>query len=86
MVNMTTLYVLQNCVQSLVARESILFFILLQGNTDAVFSAKFFHILYILLQLDPPWKSPSMLRYYLELLQCPICMKGTWSLLEMLVR
>ncbi|XP_006275656.2 SMC5-SMC6 complex localization factor protein 1 [Alligator mississippiensis] len=59
---------------------------MLQGNTDAVFSAKFFHILYILLQLDPPWKSPSMLRYYLELLQCPICMKGTWSLLEMLVR
>uniref|UniRef100_A0A452I445 BRCT domain-containing protein n=1 Tax=Gopherus agassizii TaxID=38772 RepID=A0A452I445_9SAUR len=59
---------------------------MLQGNTDTVFSAKFFHILYILLQLDPPWKSPSMLRYYLEFLQCPICMKGTWSLLEMLVR
>ncbi|XP_019387929.1 PREDICTED: SMC5-SMC6 complex localization factor protein 1 [Crocodylus porosus] len=59
---------------------------MLKGNTDAVFSAKFFHVLYILLQLDPPWKSPSMLRFYLELLQCPICMKGTWSLLEMLVR
>ncbi|XP_065406255.1 SMC5-SMC6 complex localization factor protein 1 isoform X4 [Chrysemys picta bellii] len=59
---------------------------MLQGNTDTVFSAKFFHILYILLQLDPPWKSPSMLKYYLEFLQCPICMRGTWSLLEMLVR
>ncbi|XP_048705243.1 SMC5-SMC6 complex localization factor protein 1 isoform X1 [Caretta caretta] len=59
---------------------------MLQGNTDTVFSAKFFHILYILLQLDPPWKSPSMLRYYLEFLQCPICMRGTWSLVEMLVR
>ncbi|XP_043370527.1 SMC5-SMC6 complex localization factor protein 1 isoform X3 [Dermochelys coriacea] len=59
---------------------------MLQGNTDTVFSTKFFHILYILLQLDPPWKSPSMLRYYLEFLQCPICMRGTWSLVEMLVR
>ncbi|XP_037759174.1 SMC5-SMC6 complex localization factor protein 1 isoform X3 [Chelonia mydas] len=59
---------------------------MLQGNTDTAFSAKFFHILYILLQLDPPWKSPSMLRYYLEFLQCPICMRGTWSLVEMLVR
>ncbi|XP_067425023.1 SMC5-SMC6 complex localization factor protein 1 isoform X2 [Emydura macquarii macquarii] len=59
---------------------------MLQGNTDAVFSAKFFQILYILLQLDPPWKSHCMLRYYLELLQCPICMRGTWSLVEMLVR
>uniref|UniRef100_A0A8D0GUV7 SMC5-SMC6 complex localization factor 1 n=1 Tax=Sphenodon punctatus TaxID=8508 RepID=A0A8D0GUV7_SPHPU len=46
----------------------------------------FFHILYTLLEFDPPWKSSSMLRYYLEVLQCPVCMRGTWSLLEMLVR
>ncbi|XP_074851421.1 SMC5-SMC6 complex localization factor protein 1 isoform X2 [Carettochelys insculpta] len=39
-----------------------------------------------MLQLDPPWKSPSMLNYYLEFFQCPICMRGTWSLVEMLVR
>uniref|UniRef100_A0A8D0GV55 SMC5-SMC6 complex localization factor 1 n=1 Tax=Sphenodon punctatus TaxID=8508 RepID=A0A8D0GV55_SPHPU len=44
----------------------------------------FFHILYTLLEFDPPWKSSSMLRYYLEVLQCPVCMRGTWSLLEML--
>ncbi|KAF2985892.1 hypothetical protein EK904_011012 [Melospiza melodia maxima] len=27
-----------------------------------------------------------MLKYYLDLLQCPICKKGTWSLIEILVR
>uniref|UniRef100_A0A8C8VKH5 SMC5-SMC6 complex localization factor 1 n=1 Tax=Pelusios castaneus TaxID=367368 RepID=A0A8C8VKH5_9SAUR len=59
---------------------------MLQGNIDTIFSAKFFHILYILLQLDPPWKSHCMLRYYLEFLQCPTCRRGTWSLVEMLVR
>ncbi|XP_035423943.1 SMC5-SMC6 complex localization factor protein 1 isoform X2 [Cygnus atratus] len=58
----------------------------LLGNTDAVFLAKFHHVLYLVLQLDPPWKSPSTLRYYLDFLQCPICKKGTWSFIEMLVR
>ncbi|XP_064295531.1 SMC5-SMC6 complex localization factor protein 1 isoform X2 [Phalacrocorax carbo] len=57
----------------------------LPGNTDAIFCAKLHHILYLVLQRDPPWKSPSMLKYYLDLLQCPICKKGTWSLIEMLV-
>ncbi|NWX22772.1 SLF1 protein, partial [Aegotheles bennettii] len=58
----------------------------LLGNADAVFCAKLSHVLYIVLQCDPPWKSPSMLKYYLDLLQCPVCKKGTWSLIEMLVR
>ncbi|KAJ7422560.1 SMC5-SMC6 complex localization factor 1 [Pitangus sulphuratus] len=57
-----------------------------QGNTDAIFFAKLCHVLYLILQRDPPWKSLSMLKYYLDLLQCPICKKGTWSLIEMLVR
>nr|XP_038025707.1 SMC5-SMC6 complex localization factor protein 1 isoform X2 [Anas platyrhynchos] len=58
----------------------------LLGNTDAVFLAKFRHVLYVVLQCDPPWKSPSTLRYYLDFLQCPICKNGTWSFVEMLVR
>ncbi|NXV22789.1 SLF1 protein, partial [Cepphus grylle] len=58
----------------------------LLGNTDAIFYAKFHHALYLVLQRDPPWKSSTMLKYYLDLLQCPICKKGTWSLIEMLVR
>ncbi|XP_030327301.1 SMC5-SMC6 complex localization factor protein 1 isoform X2 [Strigops habroptila] len=65
--------------------HSLLQYVLL-GNTDALFYAKLHHILYLVLQHDPPWKSPSMLKYYLELLQCPVCKKGTWSLIEMLVR
>ncbi|OPJ71547.1 ankyrin repeat domain-containing protein 32 [Patagioenas fasciata monilis] len=58
----------------------------LLGNPDAIFYAKIHDILYLVLQHDPPWKSPSMLNYYLDLLQCPICKAGTWSLIEMLVR
>lgn len=62
------------------------FLISLQENTDAILHVKLHHILYLVLQYDPPWKSPSMLKYYLDILQCPVCKKGTWSLLEMLVR
>ncbi|XP_075382575.1 SMC5-SMC6 complex localization factor protein 1 isoform X2 [Mycteria americana] len=65
--------------------HSLLEYVLL-GNTDAVFYAKLHHILYLVLQCDPPWKSLSMLKYYLDLLQCPVCKKGTWSFIEMLVR
>ncbi|NXS98501.1 SLF1 protein, partial [Jacana jacana] len=58
----------------------------LLGSTDAVFYAKLHHALCLVLRCDPPWKSSSMLKYYTDLLQCPICKKGTWSFLEMLVR
>ncbi|KAJ7335768.1 hypothetical protein JRQ81_013709 [Phrynocephalus forsythii] len=58
---------------------------MLQENSDPTLSVQFFNILYTLLEHDPPWKSPSMLRYYLEVLQCPVCMRGTWPLVEMLV-
>ncbi|KAL2294715.1 hypothetical protein Nmel_008458, partial [Mimus melanotis] len=58
----------------------------LLGNTDTIFFAKLCHVFYLVLHCEPPWKSPSMLKYYLDLLQCPICRKGTWSLIEMLVR
>lgn len=58
----------------------------LQGNSDPTLSVQFFHIMYTLLERNPPWKSPSMLKYYLEILQCPVCKNGTWSLMDMLVR
>ncbi|XP_008573981.1 PREDICTED: ankyrin repeat domain-containing protein 32 isoform X2 [Galeopterus variegatus] len=57
----------------------------LQDNIDT-FSGRYFHILSVLLHLHPPWKSPAMSRYYLELFQCPSCMKGAWSLVEVLIR
>ncbi|XP_012577435.1 PREDICTED: ankyrin repeat domain-containing protein 32 isoform X2 [Condylura cristata] len=58
---------------------------IMQNNLDT-FSGRYFHILSALLHLHPPWKSPAMLRYYLELFQCPTCMKGAWSLIEVLIR
>ncbi|XP_075832531.1 SMC5-SMC6 complex localization factor protein 1 isoform X1 [Microtus pennsylvanicus] len=57
----------------------------LQDNIDT-FSGRYFHVLSALLHLHPPWKSPAMLRYYLELFQCPTCRKGAWSLVEVLIR
>uniref|UniRef100_A0A8C9GJY2 SMC5-SMC6 complex localization factor protein 1 n=1 Tax=Piliocolobus tephrosceles TaxID=591936 RepID=A0A8C9GJY2_9PRIM len=57
----------------------------LQDNIDT-FSGRYFHILSALLHLHPPWKSPAMSSYYLELFQCPTCMKGAWSLVEVLIR
>ncbi|XP_003479502.2 SMC5-SMC6 complex localization factor protein 1 [Cavia porcellus] len=57
----------------------------LQDNIDT-FSGRYFDILSALLRLHPSWKSPAMSRYYLELFQCPTCMKGAWSLFEALVR
>ncbi|XP_041519701.1 SMC5-SMC6 complex localization factor protein 1 isoform X3 [Microtus oregoni] len=56
-----------------------------EDNIDT-FSGRYFHILSALLHLHPPWKSPAMLRYYLELFQCPTCRKGAWSLVEVLIR
>uniref|UniRef100_A0A8C2R929 SMC5-SMC6 complex localization factor protein 1 n=1 Tax=Capra hircus TaxID=9925 RepID=A0A8C2R929_CAPHI len=58
---------------------------ILQDNIDT-FSGRYFHIWSALLHLHPPWKSPAMSTYYLELFQCPTCMKGTWSLIEVLIR
>ncbi|XP_006867939.1 PREDICTED: ankyrin repeat domain-containing protein 32 [Chrysochloris asiatica] len=58
---------------------------ILQDHVDT-FSGRYFHILSALLKLHPPWKSPAMSRYYLELFQCPTCRKGAWSLVEVLIR
>ncbi|XP_021397218.2 SMC5-SMC6 complex localization factor protein 1 isoform X2 [Lonchura striata] len=58
----------------------------LLGNNDTLFFAKLCHVFYLVLHCEPPWKSPLMLKYYLDFLQCPICKKGTWSFIEMLVR
>ncbi|XP_011242758.1 SMC5-SMC6 complex localization factor protein 1 isoform X7 [Mus musculus] len=57
----------------------------LQDKIDT-FSGRYFHILSALLHLHPPWKSPAMLKYYLELFQCPTCMKGAWDFTEVLIR
>ncbi|XP_044513586.1 SMC5-SMC6 complex localization factor protein 1 [Gracilinanus agilis] len=58
---------------------------MLQGNTVALID-RYFRVLSVLLHLHPPWKSPTMLNYYLEFFQCPNCMKGIWSFVEVLIR
>uniref|UniRef100_A0A5F8GTI3 SMC5-SMC6 complex localization factor 1 n=1 Tax=Monodelphis domestica TaxID=13616 RepID=A0A5F8GTI3_MONDO len=58
---------------------------MLQGNTMALID-RYFRVLSVLLHLHPPWKSPTMLSYYLEFFQCPNCMKGIWSFVEVLIR
>uniref|UniRef100_A0A6I8MXJ6 SMC5-SMC6 complex localization factor 1 n=1 Tax=Ornithorhynchus anatinus TaxID=9258 RepID=A0A6I8MXJ6_ORNAN len=58
---------------------------MLQNNVDTSY-VRYFDVLSTLLHLHPPWKSTSMLSYYLEFFQCPVCMEGTWSLIEALVR
>ncbi|XP_053557468.1 SMC5-SMC6 complex localization factor protein 1 [Bombina bombina] len=59
---------------------------LIQGNVVKNCFGRFFDILYSLLKNHPPWESPHMLQYYLDFLQCPICNKGSWSFIEMLIR
>ncbi|KAM4808259.1 SMC5-SMC6 complex localization factor protein 1 [Rhinophrynus dorsalis] len=59
---------------------------LLQGNINITCLGRFFDIFCNLLQYHPPWESSYMLQYYLDFLQCPLCRKGTWSFIEVLVR
>ncbi|XP_078531514.1 SMC5-SMC6 complex localization factor protein 1 isoform X2 [Lissotriton helveticus] len=78
-------FLLPHCVPPVCFLQTLLMH-MLQGNIDGSLSCRIFDIFYNLLHLHPPWKCASMQKYYLEVLQCPLCKKGTWSLLEMLVR
>ncbi|XP_043920070.1 SMC5-SMC6 complex localization factor protein 1 [Protopterus annectens] len=59
---------------------------IVQGFADVAFSSTFIQVLYSILRIYPPWHSPAMLKYYMNILQCPLCMGGSWSLIEVLVR
>ncbi|XP_068941205.1 SMC5-SMC6 complex localization factor protein 1 isoform X2 [Petaurus breviceps papuanus] len=58
---------------------------MLQGDIKTLID-RYFRVLSVLLHLNPPWKSPAMLSYYLKFFQCPDCMKGTWPFVEVLIR
>ncbi|XP_074138188.1 SMC5-SMC6 complex localization factor protein 1 [Sminthopsis crassicaudata] len=58
---------------------------MLQDNIKTLID-QYFRVLSVLLRLHPPWKSSAMLSYYLEFFQCPNCMKGTWSFVDVLIR
>ncbi|XP_075449301.1 SMC5-SMC6 complex localization factor protein 1 isoform X1 [Ascaphus truei] len=59
---------------------------LIEGTIHIGCFGRYFDLFYTLLHYHPPWKSTHMTQYYFDLLQCPICKRGTWSLIEMLVR
>ncbi|XP_073445904.1 SMC5-SMC6 complex localization factor protein 1 [Dendrobates tinctorius] len=58
----------------------------IQGNVDIQIFGQFSDILSNLLHHCPPWESTQMVQYYLTVLQCPVCKKGTWSFIETLTR
>ncbi|CAH2297038.1 SMC5-SMC6 complex localization factor 1 isoform X1 [Pelobates cultripes] len=59
---------------------------LLQGNVDSNCFGGVYDIFCNLLVFHPPWESARMLQYYLDLFQCPICKRGSWPFIEVLIR
>ncbi|XP_068103653.1 SMC5-SMC6 complex localization factor protein 1 [Hyperolius riggenbachi] len=58
----------------------------IQGNVDISHFGRFFGAFSNLLFYHPPWESVHMSQFYLNILQCPVCKKGTWSFIETLIR
>ncbi|KAM9330951.1 SMC5-SMC6 complex localization factor protein 1 [Gastrophryne carolinensis] len=58
----------------------------IQGNIDNCHFGRFYDVFCNLLYYHPPWESVHMSQFYLRILQCPICRKGTWTFLETLSR
>eukprot|EP00062_Callorhinchus_milii_P008552 gi/632951373/ref/XP_007891259.1/ PREDICTED: ankyrin repeat domain-containing protein 32 [Callorhinchus milii] len=58
----------------------------LEGNADLHFLHEFISILQDLVLNHPPWKQSSMVSYYMDILQCSSCKKGSSFLLESIVR
>ncbi|XP_069819024.1 SMC5-SMC6 complex localization factor protein 1 [Dendropsophus ebraccatus] len=58
----------------------------IEGNVDIKNLGQFSDIFFNLLRYHPPWDSTHMVQYYLEVFQCPVCKKGTWSFIRMLIR
>ncbi|XP_071995774.1 SMC5-SMC6 complex localization factor protein 1 isoform X2 [Engystomops pustulosus] len=59
---------------------------LIQGNIATDNFGQFLDVFSNLVRYRPPWESNSMVQYYLSVLQCPVCKKGTWSFIETLLR
>nr|DBA23404.1 TPA: hypothetical protein GDO54_014319 [Pyxicephalus adspersus] len=58
----------------------------IQGNIEISQFDRFFGVFSNLLFYHPPWESVYMSQFYLNILQCPICKKGTWPFIEALIR
>ncbi|KAG7481302.1 hypothetical protein MATL_G00065330 [Megalops atlanticus] len=58
----------------------------LLGEMKPYFYSMFRAALHDILRNNPPWGSPVVVKYFLSVLQCPICKGGLWPLFEMSVR
>ncbi|XP_048381156.1 SMC5-SMC6 complex localization factor protein 1 isoform X1 [Stegostoma tigrinum] len=59
---------------------------ILEGNVDMNFLCEFISIMETLILHHPPWQQSSIVSYYMEVLQCSSCKKGSFFLLESLAR
>lgn len=51
-----------------------------------MYLSMFITVLHSILRNNPTWGSPGHTKYFLQVLQCPECKGGLWSLLETSVR
>lgn len=58
----------------------------LQGDAKPLYLSTFITVLHSILRNNPTWGSPEHTKYFLQVLQCPECKDGLWSLLETSVR
>ncbi|XP_067885816.1 SMC5-SMC6 complex localization factor protein 1 [Heterodontus francisci] len=60
--------------------------LILEGNVGMGFLHEFIAIMQTLVLLHPPWQQSSIVNYYMGILQCSNCKKGSLFLLESLAR
>ncbi|KAK9974380.1 hypothetical protein ABG768_022481 [Culter alburnus] len=58
----------------------------LHGDAKPLYLSMFITVLHSILRNNPTWGSPGHTKYFLQVLQCPECKGGLWSLLETSVR
>ncbi|XP_073696094.1 SMC5-SMC6 complex localization factor protein 1-like [Garra rufa] len=54
----------------------------LHGDAKPLYLSLFITVLHSILRNNPTWGSPGHTKYFLQILQCPECKSGLWSLLE----
>ncbi|XP_059403688.1 SMC5-SMC6 complex localization factor protein 1-like isoform X1 [Carassius carassius] len=54
----------------------------LHGDAKPLYLSMFITVLHSILRNNPTWGSPGHTKYFLQILQCPDCKGGLWSLLE----
>lgn len=66
--------------------QSLLLLSPFQGDAKPLYLSMFITVLHGILRNNPTWGFPGHTKYFLQVLQCPDCKAGLWSLLETSVR